>query len=124
VAAVSPTSVSVEHLASPVSIPSLTHLSVAELHSIRSYLASQTKESRKKSNQAISKVPTLKTLWLKTVGLRSDSSEEDRAQVYGEFHREILRHPEAFLVYAQANALYVLDKAIWEEMLRRSKPKA
>lgn len=117
----SPTFVSVEHLASPIPIPSLAHLTVAELTSLRSYLASQTKEGRKKANQSIYKVPALKTLWMKTVGLRSDASEEDRDQVYGEFHREILRYPEAFLVYAQANSLYVLDKAIWEEMLRRSK---
>lgn len=113
---------SVEHLASPVPIPSFTHLSTAELTTLRGYLAFQTKDYRKKANHAISKVPALKSVWLKTVGLRSDATEEEKAEVYGELHREILRYPEAFLAYAQANALYVLDRAIWSEMLRRSKP--
>lgn len=115
---------SAEHLASPIPIPDFSHLTVQELSALKSYVTSHMKEARKKAHSAIGKTPqSLKSLWMGTLSMRSDASEEDRRSVLEPFHREILKYPEAFFLYAHANALFVLDRAIMDEMLRRSKPK-
>lgn len=109
------------HLTLPVPLPDLTHLTQAELASLKGAIASRTKEARKDSVKALGKIPVVRDLWLKIVALPSTTSEEERAGITEPFHRECLRHPDAFLVYAYANALWTLDRHIWEEMLRRSK---
>lgn len=116
--------VSADHLATPVPIPDFSHLTLLELNALRGFIAGQMKEARKKANLAISKsAPALKSLWLTSLSLRSDASEEERKAVIEPFHREILKHPEAFFAYAHANALFVLDRALMAETLLRSKPK-
>lgn len=111
----------VEHLTMPVEVPDLTHLTSAELTSLRGFIGSQMRDARKKANQAISKVDSLRPLWVDTVASKPNATAEETDEILRLFHREVLRHPTAFLSYAYANSLHVLDRAIWGELLRRSK---
>lgn len=112
-----------DELSTPIDLPDFTHLSVPELTSLRNHIAMQTKEARKKANVAIAKTgsPTLKSLWMNYVSLRSDTSAEDRRATSKPFYNELLRHPIAFLAYSYVNSLLILDQAIVQDMLRRSK---
>jgi len=91
-----------------------------ELSSLRGYISSQMKEARKRSVQVLSKTD-IRQLWMETVTSKPGSTDEEKAEVLRKFQQEVLRYPEAFLAYAHANSLHVLDKAIWDEMLKRSK---
>lgn len=88
---------------------------------MRSHVTSQMREARKNANKALQKYVELRKLWMVTVSLTTKSSEEDRKAAFDPFHREILRHPEVFLIYAHSNALHTLDQHVWAEMIRRSK---
>lgn len=112
--------VAVDHLASPVPIPDLSHLTSVELSALRGYIASQMKEARKKSIQLLSKTD-IRGLWMDTVTSKPNATDEEKDAALRNFQREVLRYPEAFMAYAYANSLHVLDKAIWGEMVKRSK---
>lgn len=111
---------SAEHLSTPVPVPDFSHLTMKELTSLRGFIASQMKEARKRSIQVLSKTD-VKHLWMETVTSKPGATDEEKLDKLREFQREVLRYPEAFLAYAHANSLFVLDRAIWEEMVRRSK---
>lgn len=110
-----------EHLTVPVPLPPLDHLSLAELTSLRSFLNSRTKEYRRDANKALQKAGEVRNLWMTTLSLRATASEEERQAAFEPFHRELLRHPEAYLAYAQANSMHVMSEHVWAEMVRRSK---
>lgn len=112
--------VAVDHLASPIPIPDFSHLKTPELSALRGYIASQMKEARKKSVQLLSKTD-IRGLWMETVTSKPNATDEEKDAALRNFQREVLRYPEAFLAYAHANSLHVLDRAIWDEMVRRSK---
>lgn len=109
-----------EHVSLPIRTPDLTHLSNEELHALRSKVASMTREARKRANNAILKHPTLKDPWFKSMSVKGDDPE--REEVMRRLEQQLLRFPEAFLSYAYANSLFVLDEAFRQEMLRRSLP--
>ena len=113
--------VSEERLTTPIPLPDLSHLTQAELSALRAYLTPKSREARKEAGKVLMKAPKAKDLWLKTVALKEDIPPEERSAVMTEFYEEVLRHPDAFLVYAWANALSTLDRHVWDEMLRRSK---
>lgn len=110
----------VDHLSTPVPLPDLSHLKPAELSALRGFIGSQMKEARKRSIQLLSKTD-IRGLWMDTVTSKPNATEDEKADALRHFQREVLRYPEAFLAYAHANSLHVLDKAIWDEMVRRSK---
>jgi hypothetical protein len=112
--------VSVDHLSTPVTVPDLAHLTTVELSALRGFIASQMKEARKKSIVLLSKTD-IRGLWMDTVTSKPTATEEEKAEILRQFQSEVLRYPEAFLAYAYANSLHVLDRAIWGEMVRRSK---
>lgn len=105
----------------PIPLPDLSHLTHAELSALRGYLTTKSKEARKEATKVIGKDTKVRDLWLKTLGLKSDATPEERAAVEVPFFEEILRHPEAFVLYAWANGLATLDRYVWETMLERSK---
>jgi hypothetical protein len=78
------------------------------------------KEARKESIRVLSKTD-IRGLWMETVTSKPNATEEEKDETLRQFQREVLRYPEAFLAYAHANSLHVLDKAIWGEMVKRSK---
>jgi len=105
----------------PIPLPDLSHLTQAELTALRSAIAAESKEARKTAVKLLGKTPVVKDLWMKSMGLPTSTPPEERALVMDPFHRECLRYPETFLVHAWANALWVLDRHIWDEMVKRSK---
>lgn len=105
----------------PIPLPDLSHLTHAELSALRGYLTTKSKEARKEATKVIGKDHKVRDLWLKTLGLKSDATPDERAEVENPFYEEILRYPEAFVLYAWANGLATLDRHVWETMLERSK---
>ena len=105
----------------PIPLPDLSHLTQVELSVLRGYLTTKSKEARKEATKVIGKDPKVRDLWLKTLGLKSDATPEEKAAVETPFYQEILRQPEAFVLYAWANGLATLDRHVWETMLDRSK---
>jgi hypothetical protein len=105
----------------PIPLPDLSHLTQAELAALRSSISAESKEARKTAVKLLGKTPVVKDLWLKSVGLPTATPPEERALIMDPLHRECLRYPETFLRHAWANALCVLDRHIWDEMVKRSK---
>jgi hypothetical protein len=105
----------------PIPLPDLSHLTQAELSALRGYLTTKSREAHKDAMKMLGKDHKVRDLWLKTLGLKSDAPPEERAEVETSFYEEILRHPEAFVLYAWANGLATLDRYVWETMLERSK---
>ena len=103
------------HSSLPVRVPSLDRLTNPELIALRNRIHAITRKARKDASKALCKEETVKTLWLATLG-----NTADREHACIEFEAELLRHPDAFLVYAWANALTALDQTIRAEMVRRS----
>jgi hypothetical protein len=62
-------------------------------------------------------LPTVQKAWIKALSLKADAHERDEIMLALE--AELLRHPEAYLEYAHANALIALDEAIKAEMIQR-----
>lgn len=118
---VSHTDVADSHPTVPVPMPDLSHLTHAELTTLRSYFTTQSRELRRKAIQVMGKYPTVKSLWMKTVALPAGATQEERDAIWVPFHREVLRYPEAFFLYAWANTLVTLDKYLWDAMVERSK---
>lgn len=105
-----------DHGSLPVAIPDLTHLTTAELLSLRSYISTQTRDARKKSNQLLNKTEGLRRVWMETISAKTATPEARQ-----EFQRQLVKHPAAFLAYSYANSLFVLDEGIRAEMNRRSR---
>lgn len=116
--------VSSEYQTLSVPLPDLSHLTQAELVALRSLLTVKAKEARKESVKTLSKIPIVKDLWMKLIGLPSTASDETRAEIMNPLNKECLRYPEAFLVHAWANSLRVLECHVWDEILKRSKEEA
>jgi hypothetical protein len=111
-------------LTTPIPHPDLSHLNQAELSALRGYLTVKSKEARRDATKVLGKYPKARDLWLKTLGLKSDATPEERAEVEAPFYEEIVRHPEAFVLYAWANGLATLDRYVWESMVELSKVSA
>lgn len=108
----------VDHVSLPVGIPNLTHLTTQELTSLKGVLVLQAREARKKSNQLLNKSEDLRKVWVDT--LSASVFAETRRQ---DFQRLLVKHPQAFLAYAYANSLRVIEEAVRAEMNRRSQNK-
>jgi hypothetical protein len=109
------------HPTVPVPMPDLSHLTHSELTALRSYFTAQSRDLRRKAIHVMGKYPSIKGLWLKTVALPTGASQEERDATLVPFHREVLRFPDAFFLYAWANTLVTLDKYLWDAMVERSK---
>ena len=108
-------------LTTQVPLPDLSALTQAELSALRAYLTVKSKEARKEATKHLSKVIPVRDLWLKTLALKEDSTDEEREEVFAPFYREVMRHPEVFVSYVWANSLATLDKHVWDAMLELSK---
>lgn len=108
-------------LTTQLPLPDLSALTQVELSTLRAYLTVKSKEARKEATKLLGKVPPVRDLWLKTIALKEDSTEEEREEVLAPFYREVMRHPEVFVSYAWANSLATLDKHVWDAMLELSK---
>ena len=108
-------------MVSPIPLPDLSHLNHAELSALRAYLNTKSREARKDAMKVLGKDHKVRDLWLKTLGLKEDTPPEERTEVETVFYSEIVRNPEAFVVYAWANGLATLDRYVWEKMLELSK---
>ena len=108
-------------LTTQLPLPDLSALTQAELSALRAYLTVKSKEARKEATKQLSKVVPVRDLWLKTIALKEDSTDEEREEVLTPFYREVVRHPEVFFSYAWANSLATLDKHVWDAMLELSK---
>lgn len=109
------------HVALNVHVPDMTGITNAELQAIRSHIQSVNRETRKKSNVLMGKEEGLRPFWLKTLGMGTRSSPEEKKAAHEAFERELLRHPAAFLSYAMANSLVSIDSIIRDEIMRRTK---
>lgn len=78
------------------------------------------REARKKSTAVITRIPNVQKAWLRSLSLKSDDPE--RVAILAALELELLRHPEAFLAYAHANSLVVLDEGFKAEMAKRQVP--
>ena len=108
-------------LTTQLPLPDLSDLTQAELSALRAYLTVKSKEARKDATKLLSKDASVRDLWLKTLGLKEDTTDEEREVVLSPFYREVMKHPEVFLSYAWANALATLDKHVWDAMVELSK---
>ena len=108
-------------LTTQLPLPDLSDLTQAELSALRAYLTVKSKEARKEATKLLGKDPSVRDLWLKTIALREDATDEEREGALSPFYREVMRHPEVFLSYAWANALATLDKHVWDAMVELSK---
>lgn len=102
----------------PVSLPELTHLTTQELAAFKSFINSQVREARKKSNQLLSKNEELRKLWMATLTIKVEGDPKIHRDA---FQRALVRFPPVYLAYAYVTSLFVLDEAIRDEMTRRSK---
>jgi len=110
--------VSDDHVTLPIRLPDLTHLTNDELHALRSKLSTGMRDGRKKATTIISRIPEVRSPWMKSMSLKTD--DPTRAEIMANLEFELLRHPEAYIAYAHVNSLFLLDGAIRDEMLRRS----
>lgn len=111
-----------DSLSFPLRVPDLKHLKADELQALRHKLALLIKDSRRKSNAAIGRVPELKKPWMRMMALKTNDPNAEA--VTAEFERELVRHPDAFVAYVHANSVAMLDIAIQREGLGRYVPPA
>jgi hypothetical protein len=112
--------VSHEHATLPVATPSLDHLTDEELNALRGKLSNAAKEARRKANQVIQRSPSLKKPWTKSLSVSKATPSDERAAIFADFERELLRVPEAYIAHAFANSLVTLDAACREALQQRS----
>jgi hypothetical protein len=111
-----------DHAQLPVTLPSLDHLTNAELGALRSKFALAAREARRKANQVIQRTELLKKPWQRTLNVSKNTPLVERQAALEAFEKELLRVPEAFLAHAYANSLVLLDTACREAMRLRSVP--
>lgn len=109
-----------EHASLPVAIPSLEHLTNDELNALKGKFSATAKEARRRANQTLGRFPQLKKPWQRSLSVGKSTPDGDRAAVFAEFERELLRVPEAYVAHAYANSLILLEMSCRDEMLRRS----
>jgi hypothetical protein len=106
------------HITLPVPRLDLSHLTNQELSALRGRIQAEAREARKLATKVLSgKDATLRNLWMTSLSAKPEVSADAKAA----FEKEVLRHPDAFVKYAFANAYHVLDQAVHAEMLERSK---
>lgn len=110
-----------DHGSLPIALPNLEHLTSVELASLRSYVTSQVKDARKRSNQLLNKDESLRKLWMNTISFKPGTTEAERKTALDEFQRALLRKPAAYVAYGFVTSLFVVEEAVRNEMLRRSK---
>ena len=108
------------HVTMPVSTPSLDHLTTEELGQLRAKFSAASREARRKAMQIISRYPSLKKPWGRSLGMDKNTTPAERVEIHTALERELLRLPDAYLAHAWANSLVVLDEAVRTELLRRT----
>ena len=109
-----------EHATLPVATPSLDHLTDEELNALRGKLSNAAKEARRKANQVIQRSPSLKKPWTKSLSVSKATPSDERAAIFADFERELLRVPEAYIAHAFANSLVTLDTLCRDALQQRS----
>jgi hypothetical protein len=111
------------HVALAVHTPDLRHLTTAELQALRAKGQALVKDLRKKSMTLVFKEAELKDPWLRTLAPATRMTPEEKKAAYADLERRLLKHPDAFYLYAQINGVLSFDSLIQEELLLRAGPK-
>jgi hypothetical protein len=106
------------HLSLPMKLPCIDQLNLKELHGLHHAFTARRKEARSKANKLLAKNPVLSSLWTKS--LSSNLSGEEKSFVFGTLDMALLKHPDIYISYAEANTMTLLSEAIWCEIVRRT----
>jgi hypothetical protein len=109
-----------DHVTLPFSLPPLDHLTTTEVGQLRGRVQVVSREARKKATQILTREPSLKKAWGRSISMGKNTTPEERAEIQRDLERELLRCPEAYLAHAWANSLVTLDIHCRDELLRRT----